>query len=162
MAQENPTCSFISTAPGLLSCSWKSVRFKRVRGVGGAAHLTPERGHGRQQHRESLVGGLPMHPEAVDAGVLGVAPVSQDAQLHHLIRGHFRILQREKQRLRIRRLEGRRPYPGPDTLSLRPLQRNQTSKICLQALEQSFQRVGQEAPEASEVLQGPRMHVKAA
>ena len=119
-------CSFISTAPGLLSCSWKSVRFKHVRGVGGAAHLTPERGRGRQQHREGLVGGLPMHPEAVDAGVLGVAPVSQDAQLYHLVRGHFRILQREKGGLRIHRLERRRPHPGPDTPSVRPLQRNQT------------------------------------
>ena len=62
---------------------------------GGDVHLTPERGHGRQQRREGLVGGLPVHPEAVDAGVLGVAPVSQDAQLHHLVRGHFRILQRK-------------------------------------------------------------------
>lgn len=147
-AQEKPACSFISTAPGLLSCSWKSVRFKRVQGVGGAAHLTPERGHGRQQHRKGLVGGLPVHPEAVDAGVLGVAPVSQDAQLHHLVRGHFRILQREKQRLRIRRLEGRRPYPGPDTLSLRPLQRNQTSKILSSGPGTEFPAGGPRSPRA--------------
>lgn len=33
-----------------------------------------------------------MHPEAVDAGVLRVAPVSQDSQLHHLVCGHFGVL----------------------------------------------------------------------
>lgn len=72
---------------------------------GGAAQPPPEQGARaerswpprgrRQRHREGLVGGFPMHPEAVDAGVLGVAPVSQDPQLHHLVRGHFRALGRE-------------------------------------------------------------------
>lgn len=147
-------CSFISTAPGLLSCSWKSVRFKHVRGVGGAAHLTPERGRGRQQHREGLVGGLPMHPEAVDAGVLGVAPVSQDAQLYHLVRGHFRILQREgrakNSQIGEETATPRARHPLCQASAEKPDQ-----KSCLQALEQSFQLVGQEAPEASEVLQGP-------
>lgn len=42
------------------------------------------------------MGRFPVHPEAVDAGVLGVAPVSQDPQLHHLVRGHFGVLGRER------------------------------------------------------------------
>lgn len=45
--------------------------------------------------QRGLVGRLPVHPEAIDTGVLGVAPVSQDPQLHHLVRGHCRVLGRE-------------------------------------------------------------------
>lgn len=82
----------------------------------------------RQRHREGLVGGFPMHPEAVDAGVLGVAPVSQDPQLHHLVRGHFRALGREGR--------GGSPQTGGETATpraRRPLPRasveNRTSKL---------------------------------
>lgn len=46
--------------------------------------------------RRGLAGRLPVHPEAIDAGVLGVAPVSQDPQLHHLVHGHCRVLGRER------------------------------------------------------------------
>ena len=69
-----------------------------------------------------------MHPEAVDAGVLGVAPVSQDPQLHHLVRGHFRALRREGR--------GESPQTGGETATpraRRPLPgasvENRTSKL---------------------------------
>lgn len=127
---------------------------------GGAGHLTPERGRGRQQHRAGLVGGLPVHPEAVDAGVLGVAPVSQDAQLHHLVRGHFRILQR-KGRAKNSDWRGeatpRARHPLPQASAEKPDFKNPVFRPW-----KSFQLVGQEAPEASEVLQELGTHVKAA
>lgn len=42
--------------------------------------------------KAGLVGRLPVHSEAVDAGIFWVAPVSQDPQLHHLVCGHHRGL----------------------------------------------------------------------
>lgn len=42
------------------------------------------------------MGGFPVHPEAVDARVLGVAPVSQDPKFHHLVCGHFSVLGTER------------------------------------------------------------------
>lgn len=36
-----------------------------------------------------------MHPEAVDTGVLRVAPVGQDPKLHNLVCGHLRGLEVE-------------------------------------------------------------------
>ena len=42
---------------------------------------------------------LPMHAEAVDAGVLGVAPVAQHPELHQLVRAHGITLgEREKEK----------------------------------------------------------------
>lgn len=46
-----------------------------------------------QQHREGLVAGSRAPWKRMQG--TRVAPVSQDAQLYHLVRGHFRILQRE-------------------------------------------------------------------
>lgn len=43
-----------------------------------------------------LVGRLSMHPEAVDACVLRVAPVGQDPELHDLVCGHIRSLGRKR------------------------------------------------------------------
>lgn len=75
----------------------------------------------RQRHREGLVGGFPMHPEAVDAGVLGVAPVSQDPQLHHLVYVAILGPWGEKAGVGVLRPEGRRPHLGPDAPSPGPL-----------------------------------------
>lgn len=47
---------------------------------------------------DTLVGGFTMHPEAVDAGILGVAPVGQNPQLHHLVAGHLGVLVEKERR----------------------------------------------------------------
>lgn len=88
--------------------------------------------------RRGLVGRLPVHPEAIDAGVLGVAPVSQDPQLHHLVRGHGRVLGRERRRQACRSPQtwqqagGAMPPLGPDV-----------------PLPGSLQRTGSKAPVCS-------------
>lgn len=103
-----------------------SALIKHVGEVAGVLLThSQRRGHaglpaGWQQHGEGLVGRLPMHPEAVDAGVLRVAPVSQDPQLHHLVCGHFRVLggegREECQSLRPhwQQAGGEMPHLGPD------------------------------------------------
>lgn len=58
VAQEKPACSFISTAP-VGSFLLLEVSALQACAESGAAHLTPERGRGRQQHREGLVAWLP-------------------------------------------------------------------------------------------------------
>lgn len=45
-----------------------------------------------------------MHPEAVDARVLGVAPVGQDPELHNLVGGHLRGLGREGRGIQCHRV----------------------------------------------------------
>lgn len=95
-------CTFSPLGQGFLLLEVSEL-IKHVGEVAGVLLPTPGEGGARcgagrpagwQQHREGLLGRLPMHPEAVDAGVLRVAPVGQDPQLHHLVRG-LRVLGRE-------------------------------------------------------------------
>lgn len=124
----------------------QSVRESSVWGSGrGAALPLPERRARAEglasrccRARRGLVGRLPVHPEAIDAGVLGVAPVSQDPQLHHLVRGHGRVLGRERRRQACRspqtwrQVGGAMPPLGPDV-----------------PLPGSLQRTGSKAPVCS-------------
>lgn len=57
--------------------------------------VSPPDGQQQAQDLKRLVGRLPMHPEAVDACVLRMAPVSQDPKLHHLVCSHLQGLEIE-------------------------------------------------------------------
>ena len=58
---------------------------------------------------------LPVHAEAVDAGVFGVAPIAQHPELHQLVRAHSITLgERWKEKLEpLRALEGSETPRGP-------------------------------------------------
>lgn len=79
---ESAACSFSCPLGQRFLLLEVSALIKHVGEVAGVLLThSQRRGHaglpaGWQQHGEGLVGRLPMHPEAVDAGVLRVAPVS--------------------------------------------------------------------------------------
>lgn len=96
---------------------------------------------------------LPVHAEAVDAGVFGVAPIAQHPELHQLVRAHSITLgERWKEKLEpLRALEGSET-PGAPFSSWGRVLRGQSTYLQIKRLDRVAVMVVGELPKEKALL----------